>query len=94
MAHLALKSGAPIVPLAIFGTEQIPGACLRLRRTTVHVRIGRPTTVATADTSAQALRAETDRVMLELARMLPAEYRGFYADAVAEDESAERRKSA
>jgi 1-acyl-sn-glycerol-3-phosphate acyltransferase len=93
VAHLALRSGAPILPIVVYGQEQIPRRLRRLRRSRVHVRVGMPLRLGVREATAQALRAETERLMVELARLLPPEYRGLYADAV-EAEGAARRASA
>jgi 1-acyl-sn-glycerol-3-phosphate acyltransferase len=94
VAHLASRSGAPILPIVLFGQERIPRQCLRLRRTRVQVNIGKLIHVPAAEPTAQALRSDTERVMRELARMLPPEYRGVYGETVATEEAAERRKTA
>jgi 1-acyl-sn-glycerol-3-phosphate acyltransferase len=87
VAHLAFQSGAPIVPVAVFGQERIPTECRRLKRAKVVVRIGKPISTPHTDSSAHALRSLTDRVMLEIARMLPSEYRGAYGKAVEAEET-------
>jgi 1-acyl-sn-glycerol-3-phosphate acyltransferase len=96
VAHLAYRSGAPILPVAISGQEHIPTAARRFRRAPVQVRIGEPIPAPHGEPSAQALRAYTDRVMVAIARMLPPSYRGFYASAVdkLEAEEAARREIA
>ena len=75
-AQLALKANAPILPMAVTGTEHTfkPGH----RRAHVHVAVGAPLYPRPADT------AETfiDRVMCALAAMLPPEYRGCYAGKI------------
>jgi 1-acyl-sn-glycerol-3-phosphate acyltransferase len=95
-AYLAFRSGAPILPVAVFGQERIPTEARRFARARVQVRIGEPIPVPHAEPTAQALRAYIDRVMIDIARMLPREYRGFYMSAVekAEAEEAARREIA
>jgi len=95
VAHLAYRSGAPILPVAVFGQERI-SLTRPLSRARVQVRIGEPIRVPGGEATALALRAYTDRVMVAIARMLPAEYRGFYAAAAdkAEAEEAARREIA
>jgi 1-acyl-sn-glycerol-3-phosphate acyltransferase len=82
VAHLAFRSGAPIVPVVVYGQERIPQESRRLRRATVNVRVAAPLRAPGGEATAEALQALTGRVMLELARMLPADYRGVYAAAV------------
>ena len=89
-AYLSRLSGAPIIPLAIYGQERISVGRI-LSRAPVRIRIGAPIPVPQGDATPQQLQAHTDRVMIEIARMLPREYRGVYAadvdgnNAMAED---------
>ncbi|HET8643906.1 MAG TPA: lysophospholipid acyltransferase family protein, partial [Vicinamibacteria bacterium] len=92
VAHLAARSGAPVLPVVLYGQEKIPARLRRLRRTQVTVRIGQPLRPPGREATAQALRAATEEVMVELARLLPPEYRGVYAQAAAAD--ADERASA
>ena len=82
VAHLAFRTGAPIVPMAVFGQELIPSRAPRLRRTRVEVRIAAPIHAA-GEPTAQAMQALTDRVMVQIARLLPPGYRGVYASEAA-----------
>lgn len=90
--YLASRTGAPILPLVAWGQEQVLGAWARLRRPTIHVRIAPlmalPPEAGQAKTS--DLARYTDDLMMTLARMLPPQYRGFYADRVAADELTDR----
>jgi 1-acyl-sn-glycerol-3-phosphate acyltransferase len=78
---MALRSGAPIVPVAHYGGEDF-WRNLRLgRRTDVHFRVGesyrlRKPQPGTARSSRQEA---ADEIMLSLAHLLPPEYRGDYA---------------
>jgi 1-acyl-sn-glycerol-3-phosphate acyltransferase len=82
--YLAGRAGVPIVPAVMWGQEQVMPGWLRLRRAPVHLHIGPPICLPpeaarfrTAD-----LDAHTEQLMLTMARMLPAQYRGVYADMV------------
>jgi 1-acyl-sn-glycerol-3-phosphate acyltransferase len=82
--YLAAKSGAPIVPTAIVGTEDaVVKARLRsLRRVNVVVRFGKPFRLAPSpglDPVAQ-VAAYDDEIMCRIAALLPLERRGAYAD--------------
>lgn len=82
MILLALRSGAPILPLAFYGNETVWRSLRRLRRAPFHVRVGNPFTI---DSHGQALsrdvrEAITDEVMYQIAALLPPAYRGVYAD--------------
>lgn len=83
-AYLAGKSGCPVIPVAITGTEDrvILENLKRLRRSKIVVRIGKPFTIqlAAGKGREQALRQATDELMCRIAAMLPENYRGFYAN--------------
>jgi 1-acyl-sn-glycerol-3-phosphate acyltransferase len=81
-ALIAIKSGAPILPVGMWGCAQFRHNLRRLRRTAVGVCIGDPLTIALQEgkTSREDLRAITGELMHYIARLLPAEYRGRYED--------------
>lgn len=81
---LAAKSGAPIIPVAHHGGERFWKNLRSLRRTRVSVRVGKPfTLVEQGRRISREERVElADRVMLRIARLLPARYRGVYSDHV------------
>lgn len=86
-ALVAYRTGAPIIPIAITGTESIPWPWVFVRPfmgPRVTVRIGEPFFPPKAEriTSEQA-RIATDDIMRHIAALLPPEYRGAYADASA-----------
>jgi len=98
---IAMRSDAPIIPLAITGSERLPfngkkgklragrkmpesgykgirliyGPAFQIEKT----RDGKRITAAEA----------TDQIMLVLAKMLPPDYRGVYADRVPDESTAE-----
>jgi len=84
VAYLASRSGAPVVPVAIDGTEGFPALRFtrRWRQPGGSVRFGRPfryhPDLSRAKT--QTLRQMTDEAMYVLAAMLPENRRGFYGD--------------
>lgn len=82
VAYLALKSGAPVVPVAITGSEGFPTIKLqRWRGPGVHIRIGQPFRFrATGERDRDLLRRMTDEAMYRLASLLPEDRRGEYAD--------------
>lgn len=81
VAYLAHLSGAPILPVAVAGVEQILPSLLRLRRARVQVIVGRPFRLPVLDhrPRSEELLELADVVMLRLAELLPPEYRGVYA---------------
>ena len=81
LAYLALKSGAPIVPVAIEGTEGYPTLIVgRNDLAPVNIRVGRPFRYRQLKSSRDRLRTMTDEAMYVLAGMLPEERRGEYSD--------------
>ncbi len=78
---LALHSGAPLLPLAHWGSEQFHANLRRWKRTPFHIRVGRPFRIEPGGRKlTRALRRQiTDEIMMEIAALLPPEYRGFYA---------------
>jgi 1-acyl-sn-glycerol-3-phosphate acyltransferase len=83
VAYLATRTGVPIVPVGIAGTEKVFANVRRLRRTPVTFIIGQPFTLP-ADSRAKGEKLEeyTERLMHQIAALVPPEYRGVYADAV------------
>ena len=79
-AFLALKSGAPIVPVAMTGTENshIYGHLKRWRRARVTLKVGQPFVLPVYVDRQQTLREGTRLIMQTLANLLPESYRGRY----------------
>ncbi|MEX2598988.1 MAG: lysophospholipid acyltransferase family protein, partial [Dehalococcoidia bacterium] len=82
LAYLALRSGAPVLPIAITGTEQIRGMfriAFHFKR--LKVTIGQPVLLPSVDgrLDKALLASVTDQVMERIAGLLPVEYRGAYA---------------
>ena len=84
LAYLAARTGSPVVPVAIEGTEGYPTWPLssRWRGPGVRLTIGRPFrfTVQQRHPRRQLLQKMTDEAMYVLAGLLPPERRGVYAD--------------
>jgi 1-acyl-sn-glycerol-3-phosphate acyltransferase len=89
-AFLALKSGVPILPIVVTGTEneKVYGSLKKLRRAAVRLKAGKMFRLA-GQVEGDALRLSKDRreamdegtrkIMRALADLLPDEYRGAYA---------------
>lgn len=81
IALLAIRSGAPILPVVFYGNENIKG--LRLgKRTDMVIKVGKPFKI---QLNGRALDREnrlqmTNEIMYEIARILPEENRGVYSD--------------
>jgi 1-acyl-sn-glycerol-3-phosphate acyltransferase len=83
-AIVALRTGAPIVPVAVTGTEgvSVPRSFFRITR--VRVVFGKPFELAKGRRLSSELAEEcTERIMREIALLLPEEYRGAYTGVVA-----------
>jgi 1-acyl-sn-glycerol-3-phosphate acyltransferase len=91
---LALTSGAPVLPLIVTGTEKLPFNGKRGRIQSklpmprsghrgVRLRFGEPFVIPREiDGHKLTSHEATDIIMMEIARMLPPDYRGIYADRV------------
>jgi len=82
VALLALRSGAPILPVAITGTERLqPLWRIPFPTGRIRVRIGPPFSLPLVEgrPSREVLQALADQVMHRIALLLPPEYRGVYA---------------
>jgi 1-acyl-sn-glycerol-3-phosphate acyltransferase len=81
VAFLAEKTQVPIVPVAIYGTENAVKLMFLLRRPVIHVLFGPPFMLPSIERNErdEALRRNTDEIMCRIAAMLPAKYRGVYA---------------
>jgi 1-acyl-sn-glycerol-3-phosphate acyltransferase len=87
VALIAVKSGVPILPTAIIGSDRLPfnghkGRRRRSGRLCVTVRIGRPFELAAKDAAGKRrdLSELTDEMMIEIAKLLPEDYRGIYTE--------------
>ena len=79
-AVIALRSGVPIVPIGVSGTETVSLPGCFLRRTRVRVAFGQPFTLPRGQRLTTELAEEgTERIMKEIAALLPEAYRGTYA---------------
>jgi len=78
---IALRSGAPILPLAHWGAEQFRGNLKHLKRTAFHIRVGRAFHMnSRGDKMTREVRqAMVDEIMYQIAAMMPPQYRGEYA---------------
>lgn len=84
IAYIAVKSGAPLIPVAIQGSLGFPAFRLsrRWKAAGARVIIGRPFTFRQefSRPNRETLRKMTDEAMYVLAAMLPEELRGVYSD--------------
>jgi len=81
VAVIAARSGAPIIPVALWGHEGFWSNLKRLRRTPVNIEVGQPfkLTAEGASLSREVREAVADEIMYKIAELLPERYRGEYA---------------
>jgi len=79
---LALRSGAPLLPLVYFGHEGFNDNVRRLRRTDFHIVVGEPFRLqaGTEAVTREVRQAMADEIMRVLAALLPPQNRGLYSD--------------
>jgi len=84
VAFLAGKSGYPVLPVAIIGTEDrgVLDNLKHFRRSKIVVRAGDTFKIAVPKGRGreQAMREATDEIMCRIGALLPEKYRGVYAD--------------
>jgi 1-acyl-sn-glycerol-3-phosphate acyltransferase len=89
IVFLALRSGAPLLPLAYYGGELFWRNLNRLRRTDFHIVVGQPFYLDAGGVQAtrQVRQQMVDEVMYQMAALLPPAYRGVYSDLAAATET-------
>ena len=84
VAFLASKSGYPVLPVALTGTEDqnVIANLKRFRRSKIKVVAGELFTIEIPKGRGreEAMRQATDEIMCQIAAMLPESYRGVYAE--------------
>ncbi len=85
MGMIALRSGAPVLPVAIWGSEN----SFKKFRPRIHVVFGKPMTLTPKGKkiTREDIDAATEQVMLQITSMLPPRYRGVYAEKLVGSES-------
>ena len=79
---MALRSGAPLLPVVYYGAELYGDNLRRLRRTDFHIVVGEPFHIDAGGTrvTRQVRRQILDEIMYQMAALLPPAYRGVYSD--------------
>ena len=79
---LALRSGAPLLPVVHWGGENFLPNLKRLKRTDFHIRVGEPFKLdpGSERVTREVRQQMVDEMMYRLAAMLPEYYRGAYAN--------------
>ena len=84
VAFLASKSGYPVLPVALIGTEDggIVSNLKRFRRSKIKAIAGDLLYIEIPKGNGrdQAMRSATDEIMCQIGALLPESYRGFYRD--------------
>jgi len=84
VAYLASRSGFPVVPIGITGTEDkvIFGNIKRFRKSTITLSARKPFIIPPLPKQDRdtALQNATDEIMCQIAALLPERYRGVYAE--------------
>ena len=84
VAFLATKSGYPVLPVAVTGTEDrvVLENLKRFRRSKITATAAELMTIDLPKGKGreEALRGATDEIMCRIAALLPQKYRGVYAD--------------
>ncbi len=87
--RLAVRSGCPIVPVAIWGTES--GFKGVLRRSPIRVRFGKPyhPPVEGNKIPFDRMSELTDEMMLRIAALMPEKYWGYYRERMLAEKTAQ-----
>ncbi len=87
-ALIALRTGAPIVPVAVTGTEDISWPWVFIKPLSIkHVKVtlGKPFTLPPVEKiNSEAATEATKVIMGKIAELLPPEFRGVYGDTAEE----------
>lgn len=77
---LALRSGAPILPVAVWGGKSLWRNLARLRPTEMHIVIGKAVLPRVANPARDQITEMADELMLRIAALMPRELHGYYRD--------------
>jgi 1-acyl-sn-glycerol-3-phosphate acyltransferase len=77
ISYLATRSGCPVLPVAVIGTEVVRRVSDLRLHPSIEVRFGLPFTISADEGDASAT---ADRIMRSIAALLPAGRRGVYAE--------------
>jgi 1-acyl-sn-glycerol-3-phosphate acyltransferase len=83
---LATKSGAPLLPVVHYGSENYRETMRRIRRTDMNYVVGKPFRVRTdLPINHETRQMVTDEIMAQMAALLPEKYRGRYGALVGKE---------
>ncbi|HEX6479480.1 MAG TPA: lysophospholipid acyltransferase family protein [Ktedonobacteraceae bacterium] len=91
LGMIALRSGVPVVPVAIWGSEH----ALKKFRPRITISFGPPITLKPrgAKITREDIDESTEQVMRTIASMLPPEYRGVYGEQESPNEGDDKSSS-
>jgi 1-acyl-sn-glycerol-3-phosphate acyltransferase len=80
---LALRSGAPILPVAVWGGKPIWKNLARFKRTPMQFYVAEPLVPQLTETkpTREQMAQMSDELMMAIANEMPPDVRGYYADA-------------
>jgi 1-acyl-sn-glycerol-3-phosphate acyltransferase len=80
IALIALRTGAPILPMAHWGGEKFSDNLKHWKRTDFHIGIGKAFRLEAGNerVTGEVRQAMADEIMCEIAALMPEEYRGVY----------------
>ena len=81
-AVIASKTDAPVLPVAVIGTDKVHGISWLWKRPRIVVRIGKPFKLPPTNDkiSKSQMQALTTQLMMEIAALLPPAYQGAYEE--------------
>jgi len=79
---IALKSKARIMPIVQYGGEKFSENIKKLRRTKIIMQVGSPFMICPSSSYPDKEERQfiADEIMYQMAKLLPAKYRGYYSD--------------
>ena len=75
---LSLRTGAPILPVAVWGGKTLWKNLARLRRTEMKFYVSKPVLPASSNPTREQIAAMSDGLMLRIAELMPPEIHGYY----------------
>jgi len=83
-AYLALKANVPVIPVTFTGTEnkKVVNNIKNLRKSRFTLTVGKPFLLPSNPDFRRGVEIGTKTIMVELAKLLPSEYRGVYSTDV------------
>jgi 1-acyl-sn-glycerol-3-phosphate acyltransferase len=85
---MAMQNNVPIIPVAHYGSENFWKNMKRFRKTDFTIRVGKPFFIEPGEVkiTGKVRKDLLFSIMVQLAKLLPEEYRGEYSDIASADE--------